>query len=129
MFTATQTLDDASGDDVVFTLVSQDGTGTRRLDVASNLAFPGLLVIKHSVNGSGANAVDRHLVQVSRTVDATSGPKTAVVNFTLSIPRDTAITNQIVLDMVANLVDFVVDGGLATPLAGTNIASLLRGEA
>lgn len=128
MFTATQTLDDASGDDIVYALVNQDGTGTRRLDTASNLAYPGLLAIKHSVNGSGAGAVDRHLVQVSRTVDATSGPKTAVVNFTISAPRDTAITNQLVYDAVANLIDFLVDGGLATPMGTTNLAALLRGE-
>lgn len=128
MFTATQTLDDASGDDVVYALISQDGTGTRRIDTASNLAFPGTLSIKHSVNGTGAQAVDRHLVQLSRVVEATSGPKTLVCNFTISVPRDTAVTNQLVFDAVANIIDFLVDGGLATPMGATNLTALLRGE-
>lgn len=127
MFSGTITVDDASGDDVSYALVNQDSTGSRRLDVASTLAAPGLLSIKHSVSGKGKAAVDRHLVQLSRTI--TSSPQDAVLiaNFTLAVPRDTVVTSQIVHDTVANLLDFLMNGELAT-LTTTNIDSLLRGE-
>lgn len=127
MFTATQTLDDASGDDVVYSLVSQDGTGTKRIDLASNLAAPCYLSIKHSSSGKGSAAVDRHLVQIAKTIDSTPDPVTLIANFTLAVPRDSVVTNQIVYDVVANLIDFLMTGGLTT-LTTTNIAGLLLGE-
>lgn len=128
MFTQTQTLDDASGDDIVYTLVSQSEDGTRRLDTASSLAFPGLFAIKHSVQGAGAAAIDRHLVSFSKTLAGATASRTCTANFTLAVPRDSVVTNQVVYDLVANLIDFLVDGGLATPMGTTALASLLRGE-
>lgn len=127
MFSGTIVVDDASGDDISYALVNQDATGSRRLDVASTLAAPGLLSIKHSVSGKGKAAVDRHLVQLSRTI--TSSPQDAVLiaNFTLAVPRDTVVTAQIVYDTVANIFDFLMSGGLTT-LTTTNIDALLRGE-
>jgi hypothetical protein len=127
MFSATQTLDDASGDDVSYVLIKQDGTGTVRLDTATSLAAPSYLSIKHSTNGKGNSAVDRHLVQIAKTVDSTPEPVTLVCNFTLQVPRDSAVTSQIVYDVVANLIDFLMAGGLTT-LTTTTIDGLLRGE-
>lgn len=127
MFTATQTLDDASGDDITYALVTQDATGTRRLNVATTMALPEYLSIKHSVNGKGKSAVDRHLVSLTKVVDSTPEPVTLTVNFTLAVPRATAVTSQIVYDAVAPLIDFLMSGGLST-LTTTNIDGLLRGE-
>lgn len=127
MLSATLTLDDASGDDVSYVLVRQDGTGTMRLDSGTTLAAPSYLSVKHSTNGKGAAAVDRHLVQIAKTVDATPDPVQLVVNFTLAVPRNSAVTNQMVYDVVANICDFLMAGGLTT-LTTTNIDSLLRGE-
>lgn len=130
-FAATQTLDDASGDDVVYALVGQDLTGSKRLNTATNLAEPGLMVIKHSAQGVGSAAVDRHLVQFAQTKLNTAGlPRTAIINLTISVPRDSIITSTIVDDMVANLVDFIADGGFSgSGFAGvTNLAALKRGE-
>lgn len=127
MFSGTLVVDDASGDDVSYALINQDSSGSRRLDVASSLALPNLLSIKHSVTGKGSQAVDRHLVQISRTVASTISPVSLVANFTLAVPRDTAVTSSIIHDTVANLLDFLMNGDLAT-LTTTNIDALIRGE-
>lgn len=129
--TSTQTLDDASGDDVVYNMLFQGPAETRRIDVASTAAEPGYLVIKHSASGKNGDAIDRHLVQFSRTkLSSTGVPRVCTANFTLSIPRDTVITATIVEDLVANLVDLISDGGFSgSGFAGvTNLVALMRGE-
>lgn len=131
MFTETLTLDDASGDDVVYALILNGANdGSKRIDTASTLSEPGVLQIKHSVSGSGPNAIDRHLVQLSRTKISAGVPRTLTVNFTVAVPRDVAITNQLVFDAVSNLVDFISDGSFSSSGIGgtTNLVSLLRGE-
>jgi hypothetical protein len=127
VFTATQTLDDASGDDITYVLVKQDGTGSVRLNSATTLALPENLSIKHSVSGKGSAAVDRHLVQIVKTISASPEPVVLTVNFTLAVPRNSAVTSQIVYDAIAPLIDFLMSGGLTT-LTTTNIDGLLRGE-
>lgn len=123
----TQTLDDASGDDVAYVLLGRGETSAVRMDSASTPAEPGKLAIRHSLQGSGVSAIDRHLVQFTRTVDNDPGPITITANFTLAVPRHESVTNQIVYDLVANLVDFLSAGGMAT-LTTTTIEALLRGE-
>jgi hypothetical protein len=128
---ATLTLDDASGDAIVYNQLFADSGGSKRYDVASTLIEPRNLVVKHSIQGSGADAIDRHLVQFTHTKVTTSGaPKTATVNLTLSIPRDSVITATIVHDLVANLVDLISDGGFGdSGFTGvTNLSAIARGE-
>lgn len=128
-FTDDLVLDDVSGDDVTYRLVSRDGNGSRRIDIATNLAQPAHLAIRHSVNGSGASAIDRHLVQFTRTLNDAAGiPRTLTVNLTVAVPRNAIITDQIVKDQLANLVDLVTDGAVASLATTNNISSLLRGE-
>jgi hypothetical protein len=127
MFDATLILDDASGDDVTYVLNKQDGTGSERMDQASTLAEPSVLRIKHSVTGKGSDAVDRHLVQIAKTEADSTSSATAVVNFTISVPRSSLITSAMVYDLVANLLDFLMAGGLTT-LTTTNLAKLLLNE-
>jgi len=131
MLANTLTLDDASGDETSYILISQDATGTRRVHDIDSLAEPGSLVIKHSVSGSGPDAVDRHLVQFTRTLNSSTGkPRAGIVNLTIAVPRDVVVTSQIIFDLVANLVDLVSDGGFSgAGFAGTTtLTSLLRGE-
>lgn len=131
-FTDTLTLDDASGDDTVYVKLSQDSTGTRRLNSASTSAEPSALVIKHTSSGAGVNAVDRHLVQFSQTkLDANDIPRSAIVNFTMAVPRATVITSAMVIDLVSNLIDLISDGTFGpTGIGGTvALTQLLRGEA
>lgn len=123
------TLDKADGSDVIFRLVSSDSSGSRRIDIGSSLALPSTLVIRHTVSGKAPGLVtDRHLIQVNKTVAASVGVATVNANFTLSVPRDVAITSAIIHDVVSHLVDFLTDlttTGLATT---ANIDAVLRGE-
>lgn len=130
MFASDLVLDDADGTDVTYRLRSQDATGSVRIDTATDLRAPGLLTIRHSVTGKGSDAIDRHLVSLTRNiVDATGKLNVLTVNFTLAVPRNSAVTNQIVYDAVANMLDFLSDGALTTALSDTDaIQSLLRGE-
>jgi hypothetical protein len=49
---------------------------------------------------------------------------------TVNFPRDVVVTQGIMVDMVANLVDLISDGGFSgAGMAGTTaIASILQGE-
>lgn len=130
-FAADLVLDDADGTDVTYRLRSttSDG-GSQRIDIATDLRNPALLVIKHSTTGKGTDAIDRHLVQFSRTLTDSNGKQaTMTANFTLNVPRNSVITNQIVYDQVANLLDLLSDGALTSGLTDTDaITALLRGE-
>jgi len=123
-------LDDASGDDITFTLVQTgDRTGNSRHDISSTISTPRVLNIKHTQSGNLKDGiVDRHLVQILHTVDGGSGPKQVSVNFTVTVPRDPAVTQGIVHDDVAIIVDLLTDGALVNPMTAVNLARLLRGE-
>jgi hypothetical protein len=124
------TLDKVDGTDVVYRLVSQDTNGTRRIDVASTLALPSVLVIKHSTSGKyPALVTDRHLIQFNKTVSTSTGAAQANVNLTVSVPRDVAITPTIVKDLLTHLVDFLTDGAATGLATSVNIDAILRGEA
>lgn len=122
------TLDNAGGTDVVFRLVSNDQSGTRRIDVASTLALPNTLTIRHSVSGKAPNIVDRHLVQFTKMVATSLGSVPVNCNFTLTIPRDSAVTTTIVHDVVSNLLDFLSDSALTGFASTANVDAILRGE-
>lgn len=129
MFASDLVLDDQSGDDITYRLTSQDGSGSRRIDVSTNLTSPAFLNIRHSVTGKGADAVDRHLVQFVRTVQTSAGKAlTLTTNFTVAVPRDPAVTIQMVKDQITNLVDLLSDGAIASLATMANVESLLRGE-
>jgi|SwirhirootsSR3_FD_contig_123_54177_length_2123_multi_4_in_2_out_0_2 hypothetical protein len=122
------TLDAANGTDVVYRLVSNSVDGSRRIDIASTLALPAVLNIKHSVTGKPPLLTDRHLIQISKTIPAAIGTATCVVNLTITVPRDAAVTSTVVHDVLANLIDLLLDGGLSTLATSANIDALLRGE-
>lgn len=122
------TLDKQDGTDVVYRLINQDGSGSRRIDIATNASLPKLLTIRHSTQGKGVDAVDRHLVSLTQTVAGSLAPRTITVNFTVAVPRDTVVTSAMVKDLVTNLVDFLADGTIATLATMTNVDAILRGE-
>lgn len=122
------TLDNADSSDVTYRLTSQDSTGSRRIDIASSMSLPSLLSIRHSVTGKAPNQVDRHLVQLNKSVASSLGSVPVTANFTLAVPRDVAVTNQIVLDMVSNLIDLLSDSTLTGLTNHSNLDAILRGE-
>lgn len=126
------TLDGRAGADQTFTLLGADNTGSTRLDTASTLTEPKRLNIKHSSSGQGAAAIDRHLIQTSNTKLNTAGvARTATVNLTIAVPRDTVITAAIVEDLISNIISLMSGGAFSTTTGLTsnaNITALLRGE-
>jgi len=128
-FTDDLVLDDVSGDDVTYRLTSRDGSGSKRIDVATTLSEPAFLSIRHSASGKGSDIVDRHLVQFTRTKNDSNGtPRTLTLNLTVAVPRNSAITSTIINDQIMNLLDLMASGGLASLASTANIDSLLRGE-
>lgn len=130
-FSSTLTLDDAGGDAVVYKLIATDRSGTDRVNVATTSSEPSKLLIRHTANGSGANALDRHLVSFEIFKANASGIlRKLTVNLTIAVPRDPIITSQDVFDTVSNCIDFVSDGGFTdSGIAGTTtLAGLLLGE-
>lgn len=128
MLASDLTLKSAAGVDVVYRLVSQDTTGTRRIDVASTLALPGMLSIKHSQSGKPPNIVDRHLIQLNKTLATALGSTTLNANFTLTVPRDVAVTSVAIHDIVSNMLDFLTDGTYTGMSTSTTLDAILRGE-
>jgi hypothetical protein len=128
-FTDDLVLDDVSGDDVTYRITGRDASGSKRIDIATTLSEPAFLAMRHSSNGKGADTVDRHLVQFTRTkLDANGIPRTLTVNFTLSVPRNAVITSTVIADQVMNLLDLLASGGLTTLASTANIDAILRGE-
>lgn len=122
------TLDKKDGTDVVFRLQQNTVDGSRRIDIASTLSLPTTLVIKHSVTGKTPALIDRHLIQVNKTVSASAGVALCTANFTLNVPRDVAITPTIIYDMVTHVLDFLQDGSITGLATTANIDAILRGE-
>jgi hypothetical protein len=128
MLSSDLTLKNAGGTDVVYRLISQDQAGTRRIDVASTLALPSILSIKHSVSGKVPNVVDRHLIQLNKTIATATGSTVVNANFTLTVPRDVAVTPTILHDIVSNMLDLLTDGTYTGTATTPTLDAILRGE-
>lgn len=80
-----------------------------------------LLTISHETDSKGN---ERHLVRIDRTeVDALLVPATVSVYTVIVRPPSTAITNAIILEVVNQLVDFLIEGG-----TNANVTALLNNE-
>jgi hypothetical protein len=89
----------------------------------SGLTLPNqkLLTVSHD---TGKNGEQRHLVKIDRTeVDSLLVPATVSVKFNIVRPPSTAITNAIIIEVVNQLIDFLIEGG-----ANANVVALLNGE-
>lgn len=129
--TDTLTLDNSAGVESSFAILYRDSDSTKRIDTAGTLTEPQTCVIKHTTSGQGANIIDRHLIQFSKLLQDTAGVnRTATVNLTLAVPRNTVITNTVVINLLSFLIDLVADGSFSAAGIGgtTNISALLRGE-
>jgi hypothetical protein len=80
-----------------------------------------LLTISHQTGKAGE---ERHLVRIDRTeVDALLVPATVSAYVVIVRPPSTAITNAIILEVVNQLVDFLIEGG-----SNANVTALLNSE-
>lgn len=118
----------AAGVDTTFRLVSQDATGSRRIDIASTLSLPNTLAIKHSQSGKSPLIVDRHLIQLNKTLATALGTTTLTANFTLTVPRDVAVTPTAIHDIVSSMLDLLTDGTYTGTATTPTLDAILRGE-
>jgi hypothetical protein len=109
---------DAAAANKTFKLISLTDGNSSRIDSASNLTTPRSMFIKHQIAGSKANGniSDRHLVSFSATyLDGSNKEQTAVLNFTLQVPRSTAVSRTNVNDLIAFLRNWL---GVSTNVDG-----------
>jgi enhancing lycopene biosynthesis protein 2 len=123
---ATQTLSKDTATDVdtnttVFTLRAADID--QSIFSVSGLTLPAekKLTVSHAVGKAGNQ---RHLTRIDRTeVDALLVPATLGVYLVIDRPNSTAITNAIVIEVVNQLIDFLIEGG-----SNANVTALLNNE-
>jgi hypothetical protein len=128
MFANDLTLDKVDGTDVVYRLIKNLTDGSLRTDIAASSGEPRQMKIGHSSSGKAPLVRDRHVVQFTDTIDAvpTQVQPTAYVVF--DIPRNPAVTAQVMYDLACHIIDFL-SSGAATGLASTaNLEALFRGE-
>lgn len=107
--------------------VSQDSTGSTRIETSTTIDTPKLLVIRHNQQKDGKSTLitDRHLVQLVHTKLDTAGiARSLVLNSTLQVPRGGTFTVTEVEDLIYQIYSFV-SGGTTT---WDNLKALLRGE-
>lgn len=127
-YPSTITLDDASGDDSVFNVFDVKGQDVIRREQTSTASFPYDMAVRHNVAKSGGVEYDRHNIAFTKRINTADEPVSPQVSFTVAVPRVAEVTNQIMIDMVANLLDHLLNGALTTPWTSTNLDILLRGE-
>lgn len=120
-FSSDIVLDDVSGDDITYRLVSPDKRGgSRRIDIATSKPQEAYLILNNQVQGKGASAVDAYLLSLTDTQMTTAGDlQTLVINLTVRIPRGGAFTLQEIKDRLFNVKNFLTEA---------NIEALVRGE-
>lgn len=118
MYASPMTLKNAAAANVSFVKLTSDDKKSVWASTGGTLSTPNTLQIGHQMT-TAPDGSDRHLVKVAKTVlDAQSRPRTAVMNFTLSVPR-VGIARVDVDDIIAEIKEF---------LSTANVDALLRGE-
>lgn len=123
---ASQSLSKDSATDVdtnltVFVAQAQDLNQSVFSVAGLTLPAQKLLTVSHEV---GKNGEQRKLVKIDRTeVDALLVPATFSAKLTIVRPASTAITNAICIEVINQLIDFLIEGG-----ANANVTAILNGE-
>lgn len=118
MFANSIVLKDSAAVDHTFALNKLEGMASERVDVASDRVYPQVLRVKRTP-GTGSKPVDRYLVQVARTVATATSSEVEIANFTLALPRNSAVTTTHAKDLCSFVKEFL------TP---ENIEALIRGS-
>lgn len=120
-FTPDLTIKDHADADVIFSYVSTVGTKTIRKDTSRDVDSPRIMTVSHEVSGKASDATDRHLIRFDQTeVDENddSSISTGSAHIVLTCPRKN-ITEAHILDLVAFIVNYLIDANVAKVLAGT----------
>lgn len=111
-------------------LLSVEKQDSKRANAAAALGCPDILTIAHERKGSGATAIDRHLIRLDQTfqqtnADGTVASATGSVYVVLVAPQK-IVTAANMQSIYAKLAAFM--GGTESGSSSTNLARLLNGE-
>lgn len=123
MFASNITINDNAAVARTFKQISSDSSGAGRIDDSTTNLSPRKMAIRHSSSTPKGSTVvvDRHLLQFSTVkVDTAGKPQTAVLNFTISVPRSSAIVQADIDHLVAFCKNWIA--------VGANVTGLLLGE-
>jgi hypothetical protein len=111
MPSATLTLVNLADANQVYSLVGSSDAGAVYKIAAQPLATPKTLSFKYQLGAPGSLGNDRMIVTLSdsRQNADTAAVKTASVILSVSIPRDAAITNEIVVDLLCQMTSLLSD--------------------
>lgn len=111
-----------------YTLLRYTPQGSDRIDPASTAAAPSLMSIKHEVLGRNGDAVDRHLVKMTKTViDAQGVPRVVTFNLTVLVPRSASITAVHTHALATNMAEVLIGAGSIEQPSYTLFDQLLLG--
>lgn len=123
MFPADITLTDKSTVAVTYSQISLVDSKSVRKAAASGAATPKTLIISHTESGKGLSAVDRRLIRINDTYQASTDgsveTQTGSVYLVIEKPRN-IVTDAHVNSMLDRLVEFISSTG--------NRAKILNGE-
>lgn len=118
MFADNIVLKNAAAVDKTFKLISLEGTSSERIDTSSTRVAPRVMRIKRT-DATGKAGTDRYVVQFAKTAQGTGGKVVAVVNVSVQLPQDPALSSADIVDLIAFAKDF---------LTSDNVNALLLGD-
>lgn len=102
---------------VVYSLMGNSSSDAQYIDASGNLSAPRKLTVSHQLKSVGSKGSDRHQVLVQHVYLDTLGVSQVIsANFTLSVPRSAFVTDTVVLDAIAALVNYLGLAGVKASL-------------
>lgn len=120
MASSTITLYKGADSTVSYTLQGTVGTRSSYIQSASSLRLPDSIVVNHEIKSAGAVGSDRHQVLKQLAVEDTNGKVDILSsNFTLAVPRNSGLTDTMIIEQVAEAISYFVGN-----LSSTQVSKL-----
>jgi len=130
MLSPNLTLQANDGDSVIFNLVSQGLKETQRINTATVRPEGEYLNVKHSTTGKNGTAVERHLIQIQKSILVAGVPHLVTTNVTIAVDQIVPSSDLIVIDQLSELFTLLIPG-FEPAVSFTDVGvvqALLRGE-
>lgn len=120
MASSTITVIDLADANVVFTLAGQSENGALYKVATRSLSLPKTMEFQYQLGVPGSLGNDKLIVTMSDTVqNATSGKVvTARAKLEVSVPRDAAVTETVVSDLLAHFTSLLTDARIGNIVDG-----------
>lgn len=120
MASATLTLVDLADANVVFTLVGQTSNGATYKVATRSLSLPKTLDFQYQLGAPGSLGNDKLIVTIADSVaNSTTGKvSTARAKLEMSVPRDSAVTETVISDLLAHFTSLLTDARIGNIVDG-----------